>query len=225
MGVGGSVPTLHIHLDEAGNFDFSPKGSKYYVFTVSWTYEPAAVAHELEAVRYGLLKRGVDLQRFHACEDKHSTRSAVLSILKGGPTWNFASVVVQKNKVYQCLRDPGRFYPQFASYPLKFVLRGRVRPGTTGVLIYTDTIPVEKNRRAVEKAVKTECAADLPRNLPCHMYHHTSASNLWLQATDYACWAVQRKWEQGDLGPYTEVQPRIAYTELDVLARGTQTFY
>ena len=40
----GIVATLHIALDEAGNLNFSPRGSKYYVFAAAWTYDPAPLA-------------------------------------------------------------------------------------------------------------------------------------------------------------------------------------
>jgi hypothetical protein len=53
---GRRLPTLHIHTDESGNFDFSPKGSRYYVFAAAWTYHPAALAANLSALRFEQIK-------------------------------------------------------------------------------------------------------------------------------------------------------------------------
>lgn len=69
------MPTLHIHLDEAGNLEFSPKGSRYFVFAASWTYEPEALAAALTQLRFSLLRDGHDLDSFHATEDKQSHRN------------------------------------------------------------------------------------------------------------------------------------------------------
>ena len=37
------MPTLHLHLDESGNFSFKPTGTKYYVFTTAWMARVAAL--------------------------------------------------------------------------------------------------------------------------------------------------------------------------------------
>lgn len=221
------MATLHIHIDEAGNFDFSPRGSRYYVFAVAWTYDPSPLARGLEAVRFGLLKTGIDVCHLHAAEDAQATRDQVVKVLAGHAEWLFASVVVQKNKVFEPLRDPTWFYAKFLTSALRFVLRGRVRDDTSGILIYTDRLPTAKKAsvRAFEKAVKKECAADLPKGYPVHMYHHPSESNYWLQAVDYACWGVQRKWETGDTRTYDALRGRLAVPELDVLSRGDRAFY
>jgi hypothetical protein len=81
-----------------------------------------------------------------------------------------------------------RFYPRFAAVPIRFVLRGRLRHDTSLVLIYTDKIPVKRNRQAVEKAIKLECSKELGGR-PFYIYHHPSTSNSWLQIVDYACLA------------------------------------
>ena len=67
------MPTLHVHLDESGNLTFKPTGSQYYVFTAAWTYDAAPLGSEITALRFALLKRGHDLHRFHATEDKQLT--------------------------------------------------------------------------------------------------------------------------------------------------------
>jgi len=221
------LATLHIHIDEAGNFDFSPRGSRYYIFAIAWTYDPSPLARGLEAVRFGLLKKGINICHFHATEDKQATRNQVVGELIAHGEWSFASVVVQKNKVFEPLREPTWFYAKFLTVALRFVLRGRVRSDTSCILIYTDRLPTAKRAgvRAFEKAVKKECAADLPKGYPAYMYHHPSESNYWLQAVDYACWAIWRKWESAETRTYESLRCRLAAPELDVLAAGGRTFY
>jgi hypothetical protein len=219
------LPTLHIHLDEAGTLDFSVRSERFYIFTAVWTYDPAPVARALQDLRVKLLKQGHDLAEFHATNDQPRNRMAVYSVIKNHTDWHFASVVVEKNKVFPPLYPVNRFYPRFASMPIRFILRGRMRADTSHVLIYTDEMPVRRGRRALEKAVKRECATDLQGGPSWHIYHHPSHSNVWIQVADYACWAVQRKWEQADHRYLAEIQPRLAAPELDVLKGGEQTFY
>jgi hypothetical protein len=92
------VPTLHVHLDESGNLTFKPTGSKYYVFTAAWTYDPAPLANDLTGLRFALLKQGHDVHRFHATEDRQVNRDAVVNALGRQGSWNFAAVVIEKAK-------------------------------------------------------------------------------------------------------------------------------
>ena len=65
-------------------------------------------------------------------------------------------------------------------------------------MVITDTIPVNRRRRAVEKAVQTTLGGMLPPRARYRILHHQSRSHYGLQVADYCCWAVFRKWERGD---------------------------
>lgn len=222
------MPTLHVHLDESGDFNFSPTGSRYYIFACAWTYEPAALADELAALRFSLVKQGHGerLSGFHACEDAHPKRERVIDALTKYRNWTFASIVITKRRVNPSLYDPETFYPKFSTMVLRFVFRGRIKPNTTGVLIYTDTLPFTgKRAKAAEVAIKAACRSDLPEGLPFHILHHRRESNAWIQVADYCCWSVCRKWEQGIPDVYDRIRPRIAATEIDPTGRGDGTVY
>ncbi len=220
-----SVPTLHAHLDESGDLNFTPSGSKYYIFTVAWTYDPSPLAQDLTALRFSYLKFGTDLNRFHASEDQQAVRDAVVNKLMSRAGWNFASIVVEKNKVNPTIREQHRFYPQFATMVLRFVLRGCIRPQTDQVLIFTDELPVKAKREAVKKAIHAACRSELESRIRFGCYHHPSTSNKWIQVADYCCWSVQRKWERNDSRTYSRLRTRMIRDELNVTARGTTTYY
>jgi hypothetical protein len=191
------LPTLHVHLDEAGDLEFSLKGTAYYVFAVTWTYNPLPLASTLSNLRFGLNKAGFAIHQFHANPDPPPRRRLVLSAMVSDPHWYYAAVVVEKRKVHPSIRAPQHFYPKFARMPLHLVLGFRVRPGTSQVMIYTRYMPVSgKPRAAIEGAIKIACRAHLSSHTPFHIFHHPNTSNCWLQVTDYCCWAVQRKWEK-----------------------------
>lgn len=219
------MATLHVALDESGDLTFSPSGSRYYVFAAAWTYDPSPVAVALTHLRFSLLKEGHDIQAFHAHEDKYVTRNAVIDILAGHENWSFAAIVVEKNKVNPAIRDPHRFYPKFASMVLRFVFRGRLRPGTGTVLIFTDALPIKWHRESAEKAIKKACRAELDSTIRFESYHHPRASNAWIQVADYCSWSVYRKWQHADPHFYDQLKSRLAKGELDVLASGETVYY
>lgn len=219
--------TLHIHLDEAGDWNFHPKGSKYFILTAAWTFEPRQLAEDLSTLRFGLLRNGESIEGFHAAPDKQSTRNAVVATMLARTSWTFGAVVIEKSKVNPVIRDPGRFYPRFAGALLRFIFRGGLATTPSGVLVYTDTLPINTHakREGTLKAIKTVCAAELQSGARYHAYTHCHESNAWIQVADYCCWGIQRKWEKGDPRTYDQLKPRLLAPELDVTAGGDGTTY
>jgi uncharacterized protein DUF3800 len=183
------------------------------------------LAGALTSLRFGLLKQGHNLHRFHATADKQVNRNAVVQVLAQHEGWHFAAVVIEKAKVYPELRVPHRFYPEFASSVLKYVFHRHVEAETGTVLVCTDTLPVHERREAAEKAIKTACRQELPRGTRFESYHHPSASNAWLQVADYCSWAVFKKWERSDTRTYDLISHRLAEPELDALQHGAVRYY
>lgn len=218
------MATLHVCLDESGDLRFTPKGSKYYIFAVAWTFDPRPLAHDLGDLRYSLLKQGHDLHSFHATEDRQPNRDAVVAKLLAHNGWQFAGLVVEKAKVNPTIREDRQFYPQFASMLLKFVFRGRLA-GANRVLAFTDTLPISSHKAAVIKTFKTVCRSELSATTPFEIYHHPRAANCWIQVADYCCWSLYRKWENGDRRTYDQLLPKLAATELDALRAGTTLYY
>lgn len=227
------MATLHIYLDESGNFTFTTRGSRFYIFTVAWTYNPAPLANDLSVLRYQLIKDGhfrpgviTDLSGFHACDDPRPRRDAVISALCKHADWNFASIVIEKNRVNPTLYEPKDFYPKFLSYVINFVLRGRVRPWTESILIYTDTLPMSSKAEAaaVNLTLKSSCLREL-QGKTFRIMHHATESNCWLQVADYCSWSICRKWEFNDTTAYDRLYPRLAAPEIAPMSRGDGTIY
>lgn len=227
------MSTLHVHIDESGDLDFSPRGSKFIVFAALWTYEPLLLAWHLQNLRFGFLKacsserlakyRLERLERFHCCEDSFYVRELVIKRMVTSPGWKFAATVIQKSKVSPSEREHmGSFYARFASIPLRLLLRGPIGHRATRVLIYTDRFPNQCKREWTEKAIRESCRAELPTGLPFSVFHHASSSNACLQAADYCAYAVARKWERNDPRLYDLLRSRLTKTEWNVLGEETE---
>src|SRR3989344_7499971 len=95
---GDEPKTLYIFIDESGNFDFTPKGTKYFALTAVSTLQPLKARDGLLALRYKLLNSGVDEEFFHATEDMQDTRNAVFGETKKLDNIEIDCVIAQKNK-------------------------------------------------------------------------------------------------------------------------------
>ena len=215
---------LYVFLDEAGNFDFSPSGTKYFILSALSKERPFCAYHEMTELKYDLVETGGGIEYFHASEDKQAVRDQVFGIiqhnLKGV---RIDSLVVEKRKTGPSLHAAERFYPKMLGYLLRYVLKAYPLDQYQEVLVFTDKIPVNKKRQAVEKAVKQTLAEMLPRTARYRLLHHESKSNMDLQIVDYCNWAIYRKWDFDDTRSSSLIQSAIA-SEYDIFKRG-KTFY
>jgi hypothetical protein len=95
---------LYIFIDESGNFDFSPTGTKYFALTAVSTVKPLNERVKFSELRYDLLTQSVDQEFFHATEDAQLTRDKVFDLIEN--TINdisVDSVIAQKNKAHWSL--------------------------------------------------------------------------------------------------------------------------
>lgn len=84
-------------------------------------------------------------------------------------------------------------------------------------------IPMQKKKKAIEKALKLTLAEKMPK-IPYMIYHHTSKSNEYLQFVDYVNWAIFRRWEREDLRSYDLIKDAVK-SEFDIFRSGERFYY
>ena len=190
----------YIFLDEAGNFDFSGRGSRYFALTSVSVRRPFGWPDRLDEYKYDCIERGIGLEYFHCYNDSRRVRSAVFDLIAANSSeMDIDCLVVDKERVPQHLRDEVRFYPAMLGHLLSLVVPIDMEAGEADeIIVITDTIPVNRRRRAVEKAVQTTLGGTLPPRARYRILHHQSRSHYGLQVADYCCWAIFRWWERGD---------------------------
>ncbi len=213
-------------IDEGGNFDFSPKGTKFFTLTCLTETRPFPSYDKLRKLKYDLLEDGINIESFHASPDKQIVRNKVFEVIQENADHIVAdTIIVQKNKTNPALYPEEKFYCKIFEILMKWVLSKRVTQRNLGkLIIFTDSIPVKKKKRAIEKGIKKTLASMVKGGLEYRIYHHQSKSNLNLQVVDYINWAIYRKWEEGDVRSYDLVR-NIIDGELDVFQRGSITYY
>jgi len=216
---------LYLFLDEAGNFDFSSQGTKYFMLTAVSKERPFQAYQEMTELKYDLVEQGVEIEYFHASEDKQAVRDQVFKIIQSNIEGvRIDSLIIEKRKVGPALYPGERFYPTMLGYLLRYVLKGYHLDQYQEVLVFTDKIPVNKKRNAVEKAVKITLAKMLPKTARYRLLHHDSKSNMDLQVVDYCNWAIYRKWASGDDRSRKLIQSAI-HSEFDFCRTGSTLYY
>ncbi len=212
---------LYIFLDEAGNLDFTTNGSRYFVLGSITKERPFHAYNELTELKYNLVEQGTSLQYFHASENAQAIRNQVFDIIHKnlGGVW-IDAIIVEKQKVELALRTEENFYPRVLATLLREILRQYSLAEFKEVVVFTDSLPVQRKRGAVEKGVKLTLAATLPANVRYRVLHHASKSNMDLQIADYCTWAIYRKWTAQDARSFERVRAGVR-REWDVLAAGT----
>jgi hypothetical protein len=228
---------LYLFLDESGNFDFTNKGTKYFVLTAIATTDPIIERISLVDLRYKLLSEGSDVEYFHASEDMQKTRDAVFEILsKIGTTFEIHSVLAQKNKAHPSLYrenyyKKGKFierttgiglYKQVCETLLQYVFKGKSQKVAKIVIVLGSLFNGER-KKVVLHTLKKFLKLKFP-DVAFEIYCHQACSDLNCQLADYCCWAVSVKKERGEDRPYKSIEKMIK-SEFDIFRNGTIEFY
>ena len=216
---------IFIFLDESGNLDFSLSGSRYFVLTCVTMRRPFQANAELDDYKYDCIEYGLERERFHCSEDNQHVRQRVFEIIGNHlDNMRIDSLVVEKSKTGPSLRAETQFYPRMLGYLLRYVLNRASHVQAEETVIVTDTIPLKRRRRAIERAVKLTLANMLTQRPKYRILHHDSRSHYGLQVADYCSWAIFRKWERSDTRSYELIQDKIA-SEFDLFQPEDIAYY
>ncbi|MBI5872647.1 MAG: DUF3800 domain-containing protein [Candidatus Omnitrophica bacterium] len=216
---------LYIFLDEGGNLDFSDTGTKYFTLTALSKIRPFEAYKHLNELKYNLVEQGIEIEYFRASEDRQSVRDSVFNIIdRHLDQTRIDSLIVEKRKTGPSLRGEERFYPDMLGYLLLYVINGYDLRLFEKIIVFTDSIPILRKRKAIEKTIKKVLAHKLPAGRVYYIFHHASKSNYDLQIVDYCNWAVYRKWERQDLRSYETIE-RVVESEFDIFKNGSRYYY
>lgn len=195
---------LFMYLDESGNFDFSDKGTKYFMMTCVLTKRPFSTCHELLDLRYDLMENGVEASEFHACDDKPEIKSKVYNIIsRKADKYDAYVFYVDKSKLPENMQDAAVLYSSTFSWIVSKVYDEAHLENCSRVVVVTDELPKDAVKKEVSKPLKTSMKKTFQdRGIPYTLMHHRSESDLNLQVVDYICWAYKRFLCDGREWPY-----------------------
>jgi hypothetical protein len=212
-------------LDEAGNLDFSPNGTKYFCLSSVTCIRPFGWESSLLEVKNDVLESDLDICGFHASEDRQATRDKAFAVISTHLSqFRIDSLVVEKRKTQPHLQKIEKFFPQMIGYLVQYIWEQFKDSGHKEIIVMTDRIPVNKKRDAVEKSIKQTLSAVLPKGNRYSIFHHPSYSSVSLQVADYCNWAIFRKWESNDRRSYNLIKGGIK-SEFNIFRNGDVFYY
>ncbi|MBA7490314.1 hypothetical protein ES702_00851 [subsurface metagenome] len=227
------MKTLFIFIDESGGFDFSPKGTKYFVLSAVSTLNPLG-KERLEEIKYDLMKNGNDLECFHAAEDKQSVRDLVYSFIENMKDIEIDSVIVQKNKTNPSLyisekkkksKKGTKLYAIALRTLLQYIFyKYDDSAKVDQIVIVLSSIFDLNKRELIKKTIKIYLKQIFSN--PFYLYFHQNRSDKNTQIADYCCWAIYRKWTDGEIRPYNAVNKgNKIKSEFDIFKTGKIIYY
>ena len=234
---GNTSKTLYVFIDESGNFDFTPKGTKYFVLTGFTTFDPVVQRDELVRLRYQLLREGYDHEFFHASEDKQFIRDEVFRLL-GNLSGSFEvhTVWAQKNRTHPSLykesylkgekvitRNTGlALYQKLCTCLLRYLFRGKAGQVDRIVIVVGSLFAGDK-KKVFMKTLKHFLKTNFP-SVAFDIYSHPVSMDLNCQLADYCCWAISVKLEREEERPLAVIKSDIK-SAFHYFRTGTKEFY
>ena len=222
--------TLYLFIDESGNFDFSPNGTRFFVLTVMSATTPFEIGSPLLKLRYDLLPNyacGPRMEEhgyFHASEDIQQVRNNVFSLLSQlNHPLRVDSVIAQKNKTNPTLhKQPLEFYKIIAEALLKYAFNRAIWHDYDHVVVVFSSLFDRKKRGILKQTFKYLIKQHAKVSFA--LYFHDSKFDICNQAADYFGWAIYRKWDSNDTRSYALVQHLIK-SEFHIFEKGGKEFY
>lgn len=228
--------TIYIFVDEAGDMDFSAKGSKHYMFNFLVKKRPFNLHEHISNYRYSLLERNLDplndnrldIESFHAHNDNKYIKQEFFNIIS---TFDKRSVqlysyILEKPKVMPDKRkERDKFYINNLNHAIQRLL-DKIQIHSD-IIIITDKLPVQKNRAKQIGALKKGLKEYIKSNhleIRYDIFHHCSASSANLQIVDYMGWAIYRKYEHKQDNYYNKISKYLIDEDIMTKDR-TESYY
>jgi Protein of unknown function (DUF3800) len=229
--------TLFLFLDESGNLDFSPSGTRYWSLTAFCTFHPSKGKEAFLDLLYSLADQGVAQEHFHATEDKQAVRDQVFERIgalrdgheihcvvaeksKANPSL-YNKTIERKGKTVQ-IKDESPFYGTVCKTLLSFVLGCPRFTHAKKVVVVLSSLFTKDKNQTIRKILSVQLANRA--RIPYEICFHDNKSDLNCQIADYCGWAIARKWDKKDARSYDLIKHKIE-NEFDLFSRGVRNYY
>jgi len=203
---------MYLFMDESGclGFDFNKKKtSKYFVVTCLFTSNKRPLEKIVKKVHGGLRKQlkkhpGV----LHCTNEKSETRKHLLKLLNKKDC-TIMTIYLNKRKVNAKLQNKKHeLYNYVTNILLDRIIKKRFLP-------VSDKIMLIASKRETNKFLNDNFSIYLNRkvnqmhNIELAVEIKTPAAEKSLQAVDFACWAIYRKYEYSDVSYYGLIKDKV----------------
>lgn len=200
---------LYLFADETGNFDLRPGHGATRWFGVGTMLLDEGRAAALRAVLHDLrIRLAWDLMDvesgLHASHDPWPVRLAVLGAVAASGGRVDVTLIDKRTSDAAGASDTGLYRAAWHAHLRR--LAPALREADGDVMVVASQVGTKKRRVAFRTAVEDAVAQS---GTPATVAFWPNASDPCLWAADYCVWAVGRRWERNDLGPYGLIAHRI----------------
>ncbi len=213
-----------LYADESGNFDFSrgAGASRYFILTTV-AFQAHSLSDQLTELRRELAWQGISLPNgFHATNDSQRVRNAVFEILLDGD-FRIDATILEKPKMHPRVRHENYYVYLYVWNRHIRRIASEVAAATDELMVIIAAIRFRGQQKILESAMHDAIGKASPTNR-FQSALWPAASDTTLQIADYCSWAIQRKWENGDMRTYNLIKDKIQ-SETDLYRRRTRVYY
>lgn len=178
--------TLFIYLDESGNFDFSPTGTKHLVMSAISTVNPSRNLRVLGRLKYDLMSSGLNIPNFHASEDVQQVRNLVFSCLGDLSITGVNTFWIRKDDIRLNLPEAANVYRSFGLAFAKWAQSQKEKLKVERVVLVFDRVLTSKERSNFRSSTKGLFASF---DGIYFVYFHNVHKDFNGQIADYIAWA------------------------------------
>ena len=204
---------MHVFGDEAGDLVFKPAGngvSKHFIIGTV-TMDDCSISDELIALRREFAWNGLQLDEFHATEDKQRVRDRVFDVIARHDL-RFDATIYEKRKAYPYTYDDPLYFYKLAWFSHFKHVAPEIADARDELLVVASSLQIKRKKKttkaAVHEALK-EVVNQVSPTVVCHCAFSPAQSDPCLQVADYMTWAVQRKLESADSRSYDLIKRQV----------------
>ena len=205
--------TLYVFIDESGNFDFSPKGTRHFVMSAVYTTRPGQSANQMSSLKYQLLSEGVDIPSFHATNDSQYVRDQVFSNIRSMENLEAIAVFGSKSEIPFKLQNSLDMYVLFSKYLVSRILETTTIKNAKNIIFILDQALPKVMLNQVTKSIKNEIKVT---SVKFQILFHSMKSDFNSQIADYCCWAYYVYLERKELRPLNQLQLLPRYRTFNI---------
>lgn len=205
------ISMAHILLDESGDlgFSFDKGSSKFFVVTVIFTESKRQLEKIARKVHKTLKKKYRRVGVLHAYTETPITRRRLLKEL-GGSDCSILAIILNKKKVFTKFKDEKPvLYNYVANILLERLFNKKPIPLAKSITIIASRRETNKFLNENFKDYLLKQATD-SHKVSIKIEIATPSREKSLQVTDFASWAIFRKYETGDDSYYNLIKGKIA---------------
>jgi hypothetical protein len=199
----------YVFLDESGDLGFSPRSSKWFIFTIVLTNDHKKIEKVIKNIRRGLKKK-FKLKELHAYHADNATRHRMLKKISELDDLKVFCVILNKKKVYVDLQNQKNYLYNYTANILLDRLHNK------NIIKIDEPISLYIDKKDTNKFIRENFEKYLKDNLvkrgsngKIEIRIKPSHTEKCLQAVDFVSWAIFRKYEINDYEYYEDIKDKI----------------